>query len=569
MPGMGIAALDIGRLTEIDRLAERELAGTGVPGIAIGLTGPDGSTDVRTYGLAALAARRPIERDTLFEIGSIGKTFTAIAIVQLAEEGRLDLHAPVTDSLSWFAMPVVGRTVTIHDLLTHTAGITAGIDGTPEAAFQVWALRDRVPGSAPGERFHYSNVGYKVLGLVLEALEGRPYPEVIRARILDPLGMTATEPAITHAIRPRLAVGYDYRDDDRLGYPGRPLAEATWLETATADGSLASTAGDMVTFARLLLRRGQGPQNRLVSEASFALMAQPHARPTLTDGYGYGMATRVTGGRAFLGHGGGMVGFVAGLQVEPAADLGVVVLENGLMGRPMTLARAILTTLGAEEAARRTVSATADPAAADRASAAGASPPDARDAAPVGHIEPDRTGTYRMDHADRHADALEIVAGPGGPALRRQGHSHALEALGDGRYLVPDPDFDRFALCFEPADGRPAVVWHGPTRFIRDGAAAPPLTSPGPAVAGMAGHYRSHNPWTTNFRIIFRGDVPWLVFVAGPDGFEDEQPLTARPDGSFLVGDDQGGPEDLRFDATVAGRPLRAWLSGFPYYRVD
>src|SRR5207244_13043124 len=102
----------------------------------------------------------------------------------------------------------------------------AGIAGTPEAAVQVWSLRDLPTCSAPGERFHYSNVGYKALGLVLEAVEGRPYPEVIRTRVLEPLEMLSTEPAITHDIRPRLAVGYYYLPDARLSHPGAQTAQA-------------------------------------------------------------------------------------------------------------------------------------------------------------------------------------------------------------------------------------------------------------------------------------------------------------------------------------------------------
>lgn len=97
MSRLTTASIDVARLAEIDRLAERELADTGLPGMAIGLTGPDGPPEVRTYGFADLAAGRPIEPDTLFEIGSIGKTFTAIAILQLVEDGRLDLGAPVVD----------------------------------------------------------------------------------------------------------------------------------------------------------------------------------------------------------------------------------------------------------------------------------------------------------------------------------------------------------------------------------------------------------------------------------------------------------------------------------------
>lgn len=546
---MATTWFDETHLPGIDRLAELELAGTGLPGVALGIAGPDGPTEVRVYGLADLAGRRPVEPGTLFEIGSIGKTFTALVIVQLSEQGRLDLDAPVVEALSWFETPVVGRPITIRDLLTHTAGITVGIDGTPEAASQVLALRDRRPGSAPGKRFHYSNLGYKALGLVIEAVEGRPYPEVVRRRILEPLGMTATEAAITNEIRSRLAVGYDYLHDDRIGYPGQPLAPATWLETATADGSIASTAGDMASFARMLLRRGEGPGGRLVSEASFAMMAEPRTWPAPDYGYGCGLATRVIDGRTYVGHAGGMIGYLAALQVDPAAQLAVVVLQNGTMGRPMALARASLTALRDPEAGGRGTTEDAGAPAGDASRAA-------------------LTGVYRAVPGSSGTDPLEIETGPHGPTLRRRGRMIRLEALGGGRFLAPDPDLDTYALRFEPADGRQTLAWHGPTRFVRDGAAVPALRAPEPAVAALAGHYRSHDPWVTNFRVILRGAVPWLVFAVAPDGFVDEQPLVHQDDGSFRVGDDPGGPEDLRFDTLLDGRPLRAWLSGFPYHRV-
>lgn len=547
---MWSVSIDVARLGEVDRLAERELAETGLPGLAIGLTGPDGVPEVRTYGLADVDARRPVGPGTLFEIGSIGKTFTAIVILQLVDESRLDLDAPVADALPWFEVPVVGRPITIHDLLTHTAGLTVGIDATPEAAFQVWALRDRRPGSAPGERFHYSNLGYKALGLVVEAVDGRPYPEAVRARILEPLGMTATEPAITHRIRSRLAVGYSYVGDDRIGYPGQPIAPATWIETATADGSIASTAGDMVAFARMLLRGGEGPSGRVVSERSFARMAERHARTPRGNGYGYGLAALAFGGRSFLGHHGGMIGYLSALLVDPAAELAAVVLQNGCMGDPMALARAALAAVRGPEAGGGS------------ASGARGSPADVA-------ALPAPTGLYRAE-ADRSGiDAFEIITSPEGLKLRRDGRVLALEAMGEGRFLAHDPDLDRYAFRFEPAEERPIVAWHGPTRFVRDGMTAPALPAPEPAVAAAAGHYGSYNPWTTNFRVILRGDVPWLVFTDAPDGFEEEQCLVARPDGTFQVGDDPGGPEDIRFDTVIDGRPVRAWLSGCPYYRMD
>ena len=532
-----MGTIDAALLARMDNLAAAELARSGAPGIAVAVTSRDGETVVRTYGLANAEAQTPVRADTLFEIGSIGKTFTAIVISQLADEERLDLHAPVASVLPWFEMPVVGRPVTFHDLLTHTAGITSGIDGTPEAAFQVHALRDRTPGSAPGRRYAYSNLGFKVLGLVIAAVEGLPYPDVVRRRVLEPLGMTQTEPAITNAIRPRLAVGYAYEADDRIGHLGHPLAPATWLETATADGSIASTAGDMALLARMLLRRGEGPSGHLLSEASFTRLAGPHTRPSPGFGYGYGLMTRVLNGRTFIGHTGGMIGFVAGLQAEPASGLGVVVLMNAISGAPMMLGRAIL---GLEPAV------------------------DDPDEEAAG-----RAGTYLPNPSGANRQPLVIVAGEGGLALHSGDTMVSLEALGDGRYLAPHPAWDRFALLFAPADGRADIVWHGGDRYVREGAVVPATGLPDPSVAAIAGHYRAHNPWTSNFWVIIRDGAPWLLFTEAPDGFENEQPLIARPDGLYAVSDDPRNPEDLRFDTMVDGRPLRAWLSGSPYYRVD
>jgi CubicO group peptidase (beta-lactamase class C family) len=150
-------------MAAIDAAVETEMERARLPGLTLGLTDRDGTLLIRTYGFADLRARLPVTPDTLFEIGSIGKTFTAVATLQLFDEGRIDLHSPVVRYLPWFAVPQPAghAPITVAHLLSHRAGIVAGIDGTPEAAFQVWSLRDLPTFSAPGERFHYSNVGYK------------------------------------------------------------------------------------------------------------------------------------------------------------------------------------------------------------------------------------------------------------------------------------------------------------------------------------------------------------------------------------------------------------------------
>jgi CubicO group peptidase (beta-lactamase class C family) len=533
--------IDDAGLAAIDDAVRNAMERGRPPGLTLGLTDPNGTLLIRTYGFAELASRQPVTHETLFEIGSIGKTFTAVAILQLVDEGRIDLHAPVEHYLPWFAVPQPAghAPITIAHLLSHTAGIVAGIDGTPEAAFQVWSLRDLPTFSAPGERFHYSNVGYKALGLVLEAIDGRPYRDVIRARLLDPLEMFATEPAITHDIRARLAVGYAYLHDDRLSHADAPLAPATWLETETADGSVASTATDMCAFVRLLLRGGEGPNGRLLSEEAFARMSAGTPGEDENAAYGYGLVMRNVDGRRFIGHGGGMVGYLAGMQADPDANLGVIVLQNGIGSNPMSLARTVIRIADGEKPGDDAVTA----------------------------LEDDLAGAYRPD--DHGGEPLEIAASKNGPVLRHDGREIRLEELDHNLFLASDGVFDRFPLHFARRANDTPELWHGGRRYVRSGAAARPLPEPSAELQAIAGHYRSHNPWTTNFRIVLRGDQPWLIFAGAPDGFDTEQPLFPAADGSFRVGEDPGNPEVLHFDTVVDRHALRAWLSGWPYYRAD
>jgi hypothetical protein len=164
---------------------------------------------------------------------------------------------------------------------------------------------------------------------------------------------------------------------------------------------------------------------------------------------------------------------------------------------------------------------------------------------------------------------LEIVAAENGPLLHHDGRDISLEELEDDLFLASDVDFDRFPLRVERPTDDVVELWHGGQRYVRVGAATRKLPEPSAELQAIAGHYRSHNPWTTNFRIALRGDQPWLIFAGAPDGFDTEQRLAPGDGGSYRVGEDSGNPETVRFDTVVAGRALRAWLSGWPYYRAD
>ena len=268
-----------GAFDRIDRYIASLRASVTIPGLALAATSRDGLVGVRTYGFAEIASRRPVEPDTLFQIGSIGKSFTACCVLQLVEEGRLDLHTPVTRYLPWFEVrSAFDEPIALHHLLTHTAGITRGADITSNSLFDVWALRTTEASAPPGAFYWYSNVGYRVIGAVIEAVEGRPYPEVLRARVLAPLGMDASEPAITNAIRPRLAQGYGPWPDDRPVLPTDPLTPAVWFETGTADGSVAATAQDMATYLRMYLNRGASDRERILSPGELRAHGRTNGR---------------------------------------------------------------------------------------------------------------------------------------------------------------------------------------------------------------------------------------------------------------------------------------------------
>jgi D-alanyl-D-alanine carboxypeptidase len=249
--------------------------------------------------------------------------------------------------------------------------------------------------------------------------------------------------------------------------------------------------------------------------------------------YGYGLLTRTVDGRRFVGHGGGMVGYLAGMQADPQANLGAIVLQNGVGSNPMDLARTVIRIADREQ-----------------------SSPD------------DASGSY-ADLAGRYEPALEIVVAEEGPVLRHEGREIPLEELDADLFVAAEATFDQFPLRVERSPTGEPVLWHGDQRYVRAGASARKLPEPPAELDCVAGHYRSHNPWTTNFRVLLRGEQAWLVFAAAPDGFETEQPLIPSLDGTFRVGDDPGNPETLRFDTVVDGRALRASLSGWPYYRAD
>jgi CubicO group peptidase (beta-lactamase class C family) len=298
----------------LDGYAARVLETGMAPAVAVAVTDRDRTLATRTYG--------PASPDALWPIASIGKSFTAVVALQLVEEGLLDLHVPVSDYVPWLSVRSRFAPITLHHLLTHTAGVIANSDRAPASTYDVIALADTETGFAPGEHRYYSNVGYRAVGVVLEAVTGRPYAELLQRRVLDRLRLQASVPVMVHDTRRRLPGGHVPFYDDRPWRRNHGLAPGPWVESAEADGCVCCSLEDMATYVRSLWSGDD-----LMSASSLTSMKTAFP-PHENDAYGYGLEIHHDG----FGHGGDMLGYVSHMRVDTASGLGVVAFANGFGG---------------------------------------------------------------------------------------------------------------------------------------------------------------------------------------------------------------------------------------------
>ncbi len=522
--------------SHLDEFIPDELPRRHLPALMLGLTDRDKLLHVGGYGFASLDSRRPVDPGTLFEIGSISKSFACIAALQLHEQGVLDLHAPITEYLPWFEVRSTFEPITLHHIMSHTAGLITGSDTTLAAETAAYYLRHTQATAAPGTYFHYSNDGFKILGLVLKAVTGQPMAEILGERILRPLQMTDSLPVITNAARRRMAVGHEAAFDDRPLPSGGGLAPSTWFESETADGSICSTAADMCAYLRMLIRRGAP----LLSPESFELFTKP-VIPTGDDlhgeHYAYGLFTQQLEGHACLGHSGGMVGYYAFILADMEAGLGAVTLVTG-PGASEDIARHALLCLRAEMEGRELP------------------------AAPL-------TDTFKIDKAADYAGeyhlgekVLKFSTQGKQLFLDNDGSSIPVEHLEGERFYANHPQYELFAFNFKRGQGQVTAVGHGSDLYSRSDSHITGDKAHPPAWRAYPGHYRSHNPWMSNFRVVLRNGE--LVFIP-PYG--EEEPLVEMDIDVFRLGSDPRSPERLVFGPVVDGKTISVNLSGCEYCR--
>lgn len=297
------------------------------------------------YGLADVEHAILNTPTTRFRLASVTKQFTAAAVLRLAEQDRLDLHAPVARTLPSLK-PEIAERITPHHLLTHSAGIVRDIEAlTAKGIGDHYAMNEMIGLvnttdllSEPGERFAYSNAGYVLLAAVIEAVTGQPYGDAMRALLFDPLGLDDTGHESSHLVVNDRAWGYTRLVGE---FVRAPHEDKTYV---TGAGSLYSTADDLFAWARAL------QNGRVLSEESLELLFGAH-----TEGYayGWGVGTYRTPGRddqhrrAF--HSGASPGFRTALALYRGHDLTVITLGNVEPTAPFLWDRVGNALLGYEE----------------------------------------------------------------------------------------------------------------------------------------------------------------------------------------------------------------------------
>ncbi len=299
------------------------------------------------YGFADEPAGTPLRTDHLFRIASHSKTFTATAVLQLAEQGKLRLDDAIGAHVPELAETGVGG-VTLRELLGHQGGVIRdGVDTDfwqlmrpfPDKAELIDLCREHGVVYQPNEHFKYTNVGYSLLGLAIEHAAGVSYHDYVRAKIIEPLGLTATGPEWTPESADRFAAGHTGLIDG--AEPREAIGHVDTRGMAAATGFY-STAEDLVRYAaahfdgaeELLSDRSK----RLIQRDESTVIANGAEQGT----YGLGMDVTMIGSRRLVGHSGGYPGHITRTYLDPVGQLAVSVLTNCIGGPATTLANGVV-----------------------------------------------------------------------------------------------------------------------------------------------------------------------------------------------------------------------------------
>jgi CubicO group peptidase (beta-lactamase class C family) len=327
-------------MDEVRHLFAAQAAKHPIGGMTVGIVcGPDVVWSM-SYGYADMESGKTASRDTVYRIGSITKQITGLMLLQLADDGRVELSDDVEryfpDIRNVDGNAALPHPITLIELATHRAGLNREPD-SPSFLIGPVANWDEITRSAlphvkyqfePGTYFSYSNIGYAILGAALSRAAGQPYTDYVQQYILAPLEMrhTAFEPSTE--MRAELAKGYDV-----VNGKGNPMAAARELQTGRGykvpNGALFTTVDDLAKFVSFEI--GAGPEGILKSATLKENLARSYPIGAgANESYGIGFQMWQIGGQTIIGHGGVVAGYVAGAYFDPTARIGIVYLRNSL-----------------------------------------------------------------------------------------------------------------------------------------------------------------------------------------------------------------------------------------------
>jgi CubicO group peptidase (beta-lactamase class C family) len=328
---------------------EGQIAIRQLPGAVVGVVSDQDLIWAKGFGHADVEAGRPMELDTRFRMASHSKLFTATAIMQLREKGKVRLDDPVTEYLPWFAFRQAAPDdppITIEHLLTHSSGLPreagshwSDLDFPTEAEVKELMSRRRAAFS-PEVRWKYSNLAYTIAGMVVEQVSGMSWADYLQKNIFDPLGMSQSS---VDREDPNLATGYGRRMPDG-SREVLPFVDARGMAAATG---LTSTVSDMAKFVSAQFRSGQRGGDRVLSTPSLREMHRVRMlESTWTRGQGIGFSVQRIDDKLYVGHGGGYPGYTTNTLIQLDSKVGAIVLTNTGDSNPAQIAQQLMTTVG-------------------------------------------------------------------------------------------------------------------------------------------------------------------------------------------------------------------------------
>ena len=337
-------AIKAAALAEAMRAAELWIEGQRqyrkIPAISAAVAQGDRTAWAKGFGTTDRAKKMPATPDTIYSICSISKLFTAVALMQQWEQGKVALDTPITEYLPWAKLaddPRESVPVTLRGALTHSAGLPR------ESDYPYWTgpdfpfpsreqIRSKIGSQSPlypaSTTWQYSNLGLTLVGETVEAVSGQPYADYVNANILEPLGLADTRPYIpTELYGKQMAVGWGALEADGK----RPQVKLFYPAGITPAAGFSASVADLAKFASWTFRLARSGQPEVLRASTLREMERVHfISPDWETSWGLGFSVRRMGGTTVVGHGGACPGYRSALMIAPKEEMGVAVAMNAM-----------------------------------------------------------------------------------------------------------------------------------------------------------------------------------------------------------------------------------------------